>query len=115
MLVLSFRGHPAPASTVGLARTLGRTKLTPFDVTTVKPKLNSWRQRLLGRVPPAVAAATGIGTAVLLMFAAGSLLPSSKEIEKSCQASCVPRIGEMVSTLPQSMTGKPTPKVCECR
>ncbi len=79
-------------------------------------KTKSLRQRLLGRVPPGIAVTGGLVLAVAVMLLAGALLPSSAEILAACNASCAPRPGKMVSTLPESMVaqGKQAPKKCEC-
>jgi hypothetical protein len=76
----------------------------------------SFRHRLLGRVPPGIAVAAGLALAVIVMFAAGVSLPSSAEVLAACQANCAPRAGRMVSTLPEAMVaqGKQAPKKCEC-
>jgi hypothetical protein len=79
-------------------------------------KAQSLRQRLLGRIPPGTAVVAGLSVAVGVMFAAGVLLPSSGEALTACKASCAPRAGRLVSTLPEAMVaqGKQAPKKCEC-
>jgi hypothetical protein len=79
-------------------------------------KTASLRHRLFGRIPPGIAVVAGLAVAVGIMFAAGALLPSSAEVLAACKASCAPRSGKMVSTVPEAMVaqGKQAPKKCEC-
>ena len=71
---------------------------------------------MLARIPPGIAVAGGLMLVVAVMLLAGTLLPSSSELLKACNASCAPRSGKMVATLPESMVaqGKQGPKKCEC-
>ncbi len=79
-------------------------------------KTSSLRQKLLGRIPPGIAVVIGLAVAVGIMLAAGAWLPSSSEVLAACKASCSPRLGRLVATVPESAVaqGKQAPKICEC-